>query len=66
MGRRTTPNLSVKPWAFSDIENPKSHGDRVREAQAEGRAALKSAETAARRNDFAAAKKWTDVAKRMG
>lgn len=43
----------------------KSPGDRARDAHREGHAALKSAEKAARRNDLAAAKKWTDTAKRM-
>jgi hypothetical protein len=43
----------------------KSPGDRARDAHAQGHAALKSAEKAARRNDLAAAKQWTATAKRM-
>lgn len=48
-----------------DDPREKTPGDRARDAHREGQAALKSAEKAARRNDLAAAKKWTDTAKRM-
>jgi hypothetical protein len=43
----------------------KSPADRAHEAREQGYAALKSAERAARKNDLAAAKKWTDTAARM-
>lgn len=43
----------------------KSPADRALETRAQGQAALKSAEKAARRNDLVAAKQWTATAKRM-
>lgn len=43
----------------------KSQADGAREAREQGYAALKNAERAARKNNFAAAKKWTDLANRM-
>jgi len=39
--------------------------DRARQAHFEARAALKSSEQAARRHDTAAAKEWTEIAKRQ-
>lgn len=56
----------VEAMGFTpDDTHEKTPADRAREAHAQGHAALKSAERAARRNDLAAAKQWTATAQRM-
>lgn len=42
-----------------------TNADRAHEAHGQARAALRNAETAARRNDHAGAKRWADTAQRM-
>jgi hypothetical protein len=65
LSKEETRALRRAAWGVEEDDPPNLHREAVMNHRSEAAAALKAAARAANRNDLAAAKQWSDVAKRM-